>query len=1282
MTTKTKKPSRRKQNSTRKAASPIERAVEGYIEGVLNGKIIAGELTRLAVKRHLLDLENGKARGLYFDKAKAERAIEFFGYLKHSKGEWAGQFVKLEPWQMFIKWVVFGWMRKDGTRRFRNVYLEVARKNGKALEVHTIVATPAGWKQHGELIPGDYVFGPDGLPKRVLSVSGHYVGPCHTLRFSDGAEIIGHASHEWQTNRTAYTGRPSGSRKPLPLVETAFIAKTIRHSTRKDLTHSISVTKPLQLPVSHLPIPPYTLGAWLGDGHSAGSRLTCADSHIVERIEREGVAVKRYDGIMFGLGCGSHGGSKESRMSGLTTRLKKLGVLNNKHIPLRYLRSSDAQRRDLLSGLMDTDGHVTKRGQCEIVLTRKQLFDSVVELLTTLGYKPTCKTDTARINGRAIGPRYRVQFWAKPDDRVVSLPRKANRLKATWGARPRSSSRMIVSAEPCGHREVNCIEVEGGFYLAGRALIATHNSTDAAGTGLYLAFADDEPGAEVYSTAPLALDTPIPTPTGWTTMGSLKIGDTVFDEQGALTAVTYVSPVMHGRPCYAVNFFGGERIISDAEHRWATRSTTAPSLKGRSRDEWMHHPKAVRRGVQVRTTLEIAETLKTAWGSTNHSIELADALQLPEKLLPISPYVLGVWLGDGRANRGAIVMHANDRQIADEIESEGYRLSSQKSHDGLLHYTIMRLRPQLRRLGLIDSKTIPTEYLRASPSQRLGLLQGLMDTDGTCTKTGECRFTNRILSIAEGVKELAISLGLFAHLRAVVVTGSPHYVVSFRAPQDKPVFRLKRKLDRQCVRCTPRARRRFITAVDRVESVPVRCISVDSPSHLYLVGRGMIPTHNTKKDQAIIVHSEATRMVHANPEFKRLGIETYKHNICRPERAQKYEPLGADEDTLDGYNVHASIVDELHAHKTRGVYDLMDTGTSARRQPILWAITTAGTDQTEASVCWEQHVYTEQILRGFVEDDSHFGMIFCLDTSDDWTEEKNWYKANPNLGVSKKLDYMREQAVKAKALPSKQNTFKRLDLNEWTQQATRWIDMGLWDANAGPSIDEAELVGRPCYGGIDLSSVSDITAWLLLFPDPVVTDRVTVLVRLWCPEARLQRVEVEESGNSKSRRRNLYAEQYQAWAREGLLLVTPGNAIDYAQIEAQVAEDAQRFHVQEIAVDRLFQGYQFSMNLQEHHGLTVAACGMGYMSMAGPCAEFERRLLEKKIHHGGHPVLRWMANNVAVREDPAGNKKPDKSTSQGKIDGIVALLLGLDRVMRQQNTASVYETRGMLTVGG
>lgn len=423
----------------------------------------------------------------------------------------------------------------------------------------------------------------------------------------------------------------------------------------------------------------------------------------------------------------------------------------------------------------------------------------------------------------------------------------------------------------------------------------------------------------------------------------------------------------------------------------------------------------------------------------------------------------------------------------------------------------------------------------------------------------------------------------------------------------------------------------------------------------------------TKKDQAIIVHGEATRMVKASPDLVD-AIQVYKNSLTRLDKAQKYEPLGADEDTLDGLNVHAAIVDELHAHKTRGVYDLMETGTSARRQPLLFAITTAGTDQTDASICWEQHVYVEQILRGVIQDDTYFGFICAMDDKDDWRQERNWYKANPNLGVSKKLDYMREQAQKAANMPSKLNTFLRLDLNRWTQQVTRWIDLGLWDKNAGAPIEEAEFVGRACYAGLDLSSVSDLTAFVLLFRDPA-SSVGSILCRFWCPEARL------------TDEHNRYRDQYQAWAREGWLNVTSGNAIDYDVVKAQVLQDAQTFQIQELAVDRLFQGYQMSMQLAEE-GLTVAACGMGFMSMAGPTAELERRLLSHSLRHGGNQLLRWMANNVAVKEDPAGNKKPDKAQSQGKIDGIVALLLALDRDMRHQITASVYETRGLTTLGG
>jgi phage terminase large subunit-like protein len=424
----------------------------------------------------------------------------------------------------------------------------------------------------------------------------------------------------------------------------------------------------------------------------------------------------------------------------------------------------------------------------------------------------------------------------------------------------------------------------------------------------------------------------------------------------------------------------------------------------------------------------------------------------------------------------------------------------------------------------------------------------------------------------------------------------------------------------------------------------------------------------TKKDQAIIVHGEATRMVRATEDLAD-SITIFKNSLTRPEKNQKYEPLGADEDTLDGLNVHGAIIDELHAHKTRAVFDLIDTATGARRNPMIFGITTAGTDQTDGSICWEHHVYAEQLLKGIIDDDKYFAFICAMDDKDDWQDERNWYKANPNLGVSKKLEYMRDQANRAAKMPSKLNSFLRLDLNRWTQQVTRWISMELWGKNAGAPIVESELAGRLCFGGLDLSSVSDLTALVWLFPDPDPAGVCTILCRLWCPKARL----TDET--------NRYRDQYEAWEREGWLTATSGNAIDYDTVKAQVLKDAETFQVQELAVDRLFQGYQMSMQLAEE-GLTVAACGMGFMSMAAPCAELERRLLGHKLRHGGHPVLRWMANNVSVKEDPAGNKKPDKSTSQGKIDGIVALLLALDRDMRHQTQASIYETRGLLALGG
>lgn len=387
------------------------------------------------------------------------------------------------------------------------------------------------------------------------------------------------------------------------------------------------------------------------------------------------------------------------------------------------------------------------------------------------------------------------------------------------------------------------------------------------------------------------------------------------------------------------------------------------------------------------------------------------------------------------------------------------------------------------------------------------------------------------------------------------------------------------------------------------------------------------------------------------------------------ETASKWEPLGADADSLDGLNPHGAIIDELHAHRTREVWDVLISALGARTQPLVWAITTAGFDQH--GICYEVRSYAVEILEGRIKDDSWFAYIATIDEGDDPFDERVWPKANPNLGISLSLDYLRGEAEKAKAIPAAQNNFLTKHLNVWTNQAERWIPMALWDRNGEHMrVDESELKGRVCFGGLDLSSVSDITAWVLVFPREDDWEALDVLCRFWVPEARLY-----DS-------RNKYADQYRAWAKGGYLLTTPGDVIDYDFVIRKILDDAQKFQLVDLNIDRLFQAHHVAVKLQEE-GLQVAAFGMGFRSMAAPMQEFERRLRAGKIRHGGNPVLRWMAGNVAVKKDPAGNLKPDKATSQGKIDGIVALVMALDRAMRHEKPRrSVYETRGLSVIGG
>lgn len=417
------------------------------------------------------------------------------------------------------------------------------------------------------------------------------------------------------------------------------------------------------------------------------------------------------------------------------------------------------------------------------------------------------------------------------------------------------------------------------------------------------------------------------------------------------------------------------------------------------------------------------------------------------------------------------------------------------------------------------------------------------------------------------------------------------------------------------------------------------------------------------RDQAGIVFEEAKRMVEAASQLDQLA-EVYKRSIVVPGTMSVYRVLSADVKTKHGLNAHGVVFDELHAQPTRDLWDTLITAIGARRQPLVVAITTAGFDRQ--SICWEQHEYARQVLKGIIEDPSYFAYMTAANQDDDWLDKEIWAKVNPNLGVTVKMDYLRNEARVAQQTPAYQNTFRRLHLNQWTQQETRWLSLDAWDACDAP-FDSKLLEGAPCYGGLDLASSSDIASFVLCFPsEPGELERYAWVPFFWIPEENM----VERARKDRV--------PYDAWVRDGLIMSTEGNVIDYAYIIRDIEDLGERYNIREIAFDR-WGAFQVSQAL-EGAGFTMVGFGQGFASMAGPTKELLRLVLNQRLAHGGHPVMRWMADNMVVSTDAAGNVKPNKAKSREKIDGIVAGIMGLDRAMRHLAVGSVYEERGLLEV--
>ena len=419
------------------------------------------------------------------------------------------------------------------------------------------------------------------------------------------------------------------------------------------------------------------------------------------------------------------------------------------------------------------------------------------------------------------------------------------------------------------------------------------------------------------------------------------------------------------------------------------------------------------------------------------------------------------------------------------------------------------------------------------------------------------------------------------------------------------------------------------------------------------------------RQQATIVFDVAADMVRMSPALsKRVKIlASQKRMIYKPTNSF-YQVLSAEAYSKHGFNIHGVVFDELHTQPNRKLFDVMTKGSGdARTQPLYFLITTAGTDTK--SICYETHQKAVDILEGRKTDPTFYPVIYGADREDDWTDEKVWHKANPSLGITVPIEKVRQACESAKQNPTEENAFRQLRLNQWVKQAIRWMPMEKWDL-CNFAVNEEELKGRVCYGGLDLSSTTDITAFVLVFPPIDEDDKYQILPYFWLPEDNLDLRVKRDHVN------------YDLWKKRGYIMTTEGNVVHYGFIEKFIEDLGEIYNIREIAFDR-WGAVQMVQNL-EGMGFTVVPFGQGFKDMSPPTKELMKLTLERKIAHGGHPVLRWMMDNIFIRTDPAGNIKADKEKSTEKIDGVIATIMALDRAIRCGNdtSESVYDDRGLI----
>ena len=775
----------------------------------------------------------------------------------------------------------------------------------------------------------------------------------------------------------------------------------------------------------------------------------------------------------------------------------------------------------------------------------------------------------------------------------------------------------------------------------------------------------------------LSLDTPIPTPDGWRTMRDVRVGDFVFDVDGKQTRVVYKSPVFTGHECFKVTFDDGETIVADAEHIWRVHDR-----HGRIKD---------------RTTAELAGFSLNRVRCDGkgreypYRVPIGSPVEYGHKDLPIDPYTFGVWLGDGRSDGCKVTCSDDDLpEMMEHVEDAGHTCRRYHNENRCGGFTIDVNRngwhknpfiDALHDLGVYGNKHIPRIYLESSVEQRRELLRGLMDTDGYCSKSGECQFVQKQNGIVDGFDELLSSLAIRHTVKHVRKTcnGNSFDCVSVQFYVDKAhsCFKLARKHGRLKDSLCKRSYFKSIVSVDSVDSVETQCIAVESGTHLYRAGRTMTVTHNTAiasgieldmtandgegapevynvataRDQAAKGFDNCQRMVKTSPQLAK-HIRKRVNDLYCDLNMGIIRALSANTNHLDGFDISCAIIDELAAMKNRDLYDLVIQGISARRQPLVLQITTNGF--VRGGIFDAQYEYASKWLDGKAEGekaDRFIAFIYELDEREEWQDEDCWIKANPGLGTIKSIDKLRANVSKAKDDPTFLPTLLVKDFNLVENQSTAWLNWSEIHNDATFDIDELGIKYWIC--GVDASDTTDLTAACLLGMRPGDSN-IYALHMAWIPERSLQMAEQEGRRGGKD------GVPYDMWIARGLMKTDPNPIID-KRVVLDWLEDLRRehgiyaiacgydpWHMRDAPTVDAYTGYFGRDNF-----IKVI---QGAQTLSMPMKEIKALYKENRIVDNSNPIAEWCRSNVMVRTDANGNIAPDKKNSdpRNRIDAWAA----------------------------